>query len=89
MDKIKGFFSAIGSFFGGVSNWVKLALALIAGIKVIATFFKDKEENDRREKFKEGVAEKDTTKVEESFGSGNAGKPDNIGDIEWEDEKPK
>lgn len=49
--------------------------------------WQDFQESKRRDDFKEGVENKDTTKIEGSFDSGQAGVPDKIGDIEWDDEK--
>lgn len=84
-----GIFSAVGGFFGNITLYVQAFLKLIGLIKDINNAVKDVQENNRRKDFKEGVDHKDTTKIEDSFDSPNAGKPDKIGDIEWDDEKPK
>lgn len=68
------------AFFKTLWEIIQFVKNIISGVK---TF----KENRRRETFKEGVSEKDTTKIEESFDSDQAGVPDKIGDIEWDDEK--
>jgi hypothetical protein len=87
MQAIMGFFKLAGALFGGIKDWGFLILEAIKLIKALVSYFKEIAEKNRREKYAEGVDEKDTIKIEESFGSPNAGKPDNIGDIEWDDEK--
>lgn len=72
----------------GFLAFFKTLWEIIQGIKAIFEGIRTFKENQRREDFKEGVAEKDTTKIEESFDSDQAGVPDKIGDIEWDDEKP-
>lgn len=72
--------SAILSFFKTLGEILSL-------LKLAWRNWQTYQENLRREEYKEGVEEKDTKKVEDSFDSPVAGKPDKIGEIEWDDEK--
>lgn len=73
----------------GFFAFFKTLWEIISGIKLMIAKWLDAQVVRRRNKYKEGVAEGDTTKVEESFDSDQAGKPDKIGDVEWDDEKTK
>lgn len=79
-----GLFKGIFSSFGTILEIIKL-------LKSAWNMWKDFQEQSRREKFKEGVAEKDTKKIEESFDSDKAGKVvEGVGQIgDLPDEKNK
>lgn len=75
----------------GIPSFIGSILEIIALLKTAYNAFRDWQESNRREKFKEGVAEKDTKKVEESFDSDKAGKVvEGVGQIgDLPDEKNK
>lgn len=73
----------------GVLAFLKTLYEIIKSIKAAWSLWQEHKADQRRKSFQEGVEEKDTKKVEDAFGSPVAGKPDKIGDIEWDDEKTK
>lgn len=74
---------------GSILAFFKTLGEIIGLLKAAYKLWQDGQENARRKDYKEGVEEKDTKKVEDAFDSDKAGKPDKIGDIEWDDEKTK
>lgn len=64
-----------------VWDLVKAVPMIISAVKQLVGFWKQMQYDSRKEKFQEGTAERDQTKVEKGFDSEKAGKPSGIGRI--------
>jgi hypothetical protein len=60
---------------------IKAIPVIIGAVRQLFDLWKQSQYDNRKEKFQEGTAERDQTKVEQGFGSDKAGKPSGHGRI--------
>lgn len=78
----------MGAAFSMVWQVLKALPAIFTMIKQAISFWNDMREDRQDSDFKKGVKDKDSSKIEEAFGSDKAGVPvDGVGRIEFDDEK--